>query len=173
MSTPKPTKYFIRKQSLFRLFLLTPLLRPLWWVLVFFLTGDFKLYDSSQFVLLADNLLQHGVFSRSYSEPFFPDIARTPGYPLSLAVFRSFGSSLCIISFIQMPHFLSESKMRLWFPCYKQWSKSWSTCFCWCSEDLAFSNSKEPTDRWRGCSSRWSVISGFTMTDFNCHVFCF
>lgn len=102
MPVSRHIKDFIDKQSKLRLFALALVPRLVWWLLVFFLTGDFHLYDSSQFVLLADNLIEHQVFSRSYSEPFFPDIARTPGYPLFIVFFKSWGCSLHAISFIQM-----------------------------------------------------------------------
>ncbi len=44
------------------------------------LTGDSKNYQ-----LLAENILTHGVFSSSQSEPHAPESFRAPGYPLFLA----------------------------------------------------------------------------------------
>lgn len=38
--------------------------------------------DSVQYLTLADNLAEHGVWSQSYTAPFMPDAQRTPGYPV-------------------------------------------------------------------------------------------
>jgi 4-amino-4-deoxy-L-arabinose transferase-like glycosyltransferase len=49
--------------------------------------------DSAEYLLLAENLLQHGVFSLSPSSPFEPETFRVPGYPLFVAaVVATFGS---------------------------------------------------------------------------------
>ncbi|NQX92912.1 MAG: glycosyltransferase family 39 protein [Flavobacteriales bacterium] len=102
MALTKSIREFIQRQSLMGLFLIALTPRLIWWIVVWLMTGDFTLFDSGQFILIADNLLQHGEFSRSTSSPFFPDIARTPGYPLFLAIFKSFGLSLKAVSFFQM-----------------------------------------------------------------------
>jgi len=41
--------------------------------------------DSRGYILLAQNLLQHGVFSLSHHAPFVPESFRAPGYPFFLA----------------------------------------------------------------------------------------
>lgn len=43
-------------------------------------------YDATEYRVLAQNILYHGVFSTSPTAPFLPEILRTPGYPLFLAV---------------------------------------------------------------------------------------
>src|SRR5690606_16372518 len=48
-----------------------------------------KLYwksDTSSYVNLAQNLLDHAVFSRDTTAPFIWEPSRTPGYPLMIAV---------------------------------------------------------------------------------------
>lgn len=92
---------FFSRSSSVTLFLIAFTPRFIWWLLVFFTSGDFKLYDSEQFILLADNLCAEGEFSRSTSSPFFPDIARTPGYPLFLLPFRALGIPIYVVSLLQ------------------------------------------------------------------------
>lgn len=60
--------------------------RLIWWALAYGL-GDygFTTYDSEQYLRLAENLRLYGVFSQSVSAPFYPDVVRTPGYPVWLA----------------------------------------------------------------------------------------
>lgn len=74
--------------------------RLLW--MVFFISGLIQLlivgymwhtnitpsprYDATEYRVLAQNILHHGVFSASPTAPFLPEILRTPGYPLFLAV---------------------------------------------------------------------------------------
>ncbi|MFZ2555908.1 MAG: glycosyltransferase family 39 protein [Minisyncoccia bacterium] len=54
------------------------------------LTGDSKGY-----IYLAENILEHQVFSAAQSEPFYPESFRAPGYPAFLAVlFALFGTSV-------------------------------------------------------------------------------
>lgn len=43
-------------------------------------------YDATEYRILAQNILQHGVFSTSPISPHFPELLRTPGYPLVLAL---------------------------------------------------------------------------------------
>ncbi|MBX3102467.1 MAG: hypothetical protein KF690_08170 [Bacteroidetes bacterium] len=42
--------------------------------------------DSIQYLTLADNLLNRGIFSQQYQPPWLPDTQRTPGYPVWLAL---------------------------------------------------------------------------------------
>lgn len=41
--------------------------------------------DSGQYLLLAENMVEHGAFSLREEPPYLPDTNRTPGYPLLLA----------------------------------------------------------------------------------------
>lgn len=51
--------------------------------------------DSREYVALAKNLVHHQTFSRDAAPPFRPELFRTPGYPLLLALpFAVFGSWL-------------------------------------------------------------------------------
>jgi len=52
------------------------------------LTGDARGY-----ILLADNLRMHGVFSVATSAPYYPESFRAPGYPLFLAILVSIAGS--------------------------------------------------------------------------------
>lgn len=47
-------------------------------------------YDATEYRVLAQNILHHGVFSTSPTTPFLPEILRTPGYPLFLAATYAF-----------------------------------------------------------------------------------
>ena len=40
--------------------------------------------DSIQYLRLADNWVEQGVFSQAYGAPYVPDLQRTPGYPAML-----------------------------------------------------------------------------------------
>lgn len=54
------------------------------------LTGDSKGY-----IYLAQNILEHKLFSAAQSEPFYPESFRAPGYPAFLAlIFAVFGTSI-------------------------------------------------------------------------------
>ena len=58
--------------------------------------------DAPGYYQLAINLLGHGVFSQSSVAPFSPDVFRTPGYPLFLALIFFFtGSSNLAVVFAQ------------------------------------------------------------------------
>ncbi len=58
--------------------------------------------DPPGYLLLAMNLLNHGVFSSSSGAPFFPEILRTPGYPVFLyLVFRAAGPSMVAVAVVQ------------------------------------------------------------------------
>ncbi|MEO0081474.1 MAG: glycosyltransferase family 39 protein [candidate division WOR-3 bacterium] len=43
--------------------------------------------DAAEYLTLAQNLVRHQTFSRSEQEPYRPEVLRTPGYPLFLALF--------------------------------------------------------------------------------------
>ena len=78
-------------------------LRLIWWLCVWTSgSNGFVLFDSPQYILLAENLLEHGEFSRSEAAPFFPDIARTPGYPLFLIPFFKLGIAIHWIALTQI-----------------------------------------------------------------------
>ena len=53
--------------------------------------GQFVDNDSALYLLLADNLLEQGVFSENTSAPFDPEVFRTPGYPFFIAVIMALG----------------------------------------------------------------------------------
>lgn len=98
-----------------RLFAFAFSLRLCWWLAVMILgNASFVYYDSDQFILLAENLYQHGVFSRGSIESatgLFPDIARTPGYPIFLIPFRALGIPLEVVALLQL---LLASFVPIW-----------------------------------------------------------
>jgi len=58
--------------------------------------------DSPGYYRLAENLSQRSVYSQAYAEPYIPDAARTPGYPLFVAaVFTAAGPSLVAVAVAQ------------------------------------------------------------------------
>lgn len=61
------------------------------------LTGDAKGY-----ALLADNLLEHGVFSVASQPPYYPESFRSPGYPVFLAVLFSAFHNWTAVLFAQV-----------------------------------------------------------------------
>ncbi|MEM7038440.1 MAG: hypothetical protein AAF570_15760 [Bacteroidota bacterium] len=58
----------------------------------------FLIDDSVQYLTLAENMDEEGVFSQSYSAPFVPDVQRVPGYPLFLT---ALGRSIPLILIVQ------------------------------------------------------------------------
>ena len=58
--------------------------------------------DSAGYVVLADNILQSGVFSGDAKAPFTPDTFRTPGYPLLLASYKLFFGSYTWFPIVQI-----------------------------------------------------------------------
>lgn len=108
--------------SLLKVFLFALLVRMIWFAISLALgDGPFLLYDSDHYLRLADNLVQHGVFSRSAQAPFFPDIARTPFYPLFLALFSGSNFNVNLIAGVQsllgafVPVFIFASAVRMGF----------------------------------------------------------
>lgn len=77
-------------------------LRLTWWAVAHFV-GDygFTTHDSAQYLRLAHNLLHFGEFSQSQTAPFYPDVVRTPGYPLWLVLFGWMSSSTAVIALVQ------------------------------------------------------------------------
>ena len=78
-----------------RRFLKRKYLRLLPWIVVILLSHalvlgislqrkSYLIDDSVQYLTLAENLVEQGVFSQSYQPPYVPDLQRTPGYPLFL-----------------------------------------------------------------------------------------
>lgn len=66
------------------------LLMHYYFLLSAFLEQSHLTDDSIQYLTLADNLMEHGVFSQSYTAPLAPDVQRTPGYPLFLVLMGRF-----------------------------------------------------------------------------------
>ena len=60
---------------------------------VFFVTaeGQYIEEDSGYYIWLADILREHHVFSQDSKPPFIPQVFRTPGYPVFLALIKSLG----------------------------------------------------------------------------------
>lgn len=95
------SSWFSDRTAIF-LFIAALILRVIWFLSVEFNEGSWFVHDSQQFMLLAENLLDHGVFSRSTEAPFFPDIARTPGYPVFLWFFELLDLSPSFIATFQL-----------------------------------------------------------------------
>lgn len=76
--------------------------RLVWWAVAHFV-GDFGFttHDSTQYLRLAHNMLHFGEFSQSQAAPFYPDVVRTPGYPLWLVLFGWMSSSTAVIALVQ------------------------------------------------------------------------
>lgn len=76
--------------------------RLVWWAIAYWV-GDYRFTtdDSVQYLQLAENLWVHGVFSQSNAAPFYPDVVRTPGYPMWLAPFVALGASTAFIALLQ------------------------------------------------------------------------
>lgn len=63
----------------------------------------FYTFDSSEYVTLAQNILNRGVFSQKATPPFSPDMERTPIYPLFLAIILAvFKNSFRVIIILQI-----------------------------------------------------------------------
>lgn len=58
--------------------------------------------DSAGYVLLADGILTHRVFTSSEKAPFVPETFRTPGYPALLAVFKGITGSYKFFPLFQL-----------------------------------------------------------------------
>ena len=72
--------------------------------------------DSVQYLTLADNMADHGVFSQSIRGEVVPDAQRTPGYPVFLLLL---GKSPFLVLLLQ--HFLLFAAAGLLFSALKQW----------------------------------------------------
>ncbi|MGF1564927.1 MAG: hypothetical protein ACFCUH_06145 [Flavobacteriales bacterium] len=84
------------------IFAIALIIRLIWWgVAHFYGAYTFTTYDSSQYLQLAHNVLHHGEFSQSVSAPFYPDVVRTPGYPLWLVLFGWMSSPTGFIALVQ------------------------------------------------------------------------
>jgi len=57
--------------------------------------------DSGSFILVANNLLDHGIFSQLTEGLLYPDSIRTPGYPFFLAFFMLLKASFSMIVVVQ------------------------------------------------------------------------
>lgn len=62
--------------------------------------------DAGEYVAIAKNLTEHGVFSRDPVPPFSPEQLRTPGYPLLLAFFYKLIPTLPFLAAAQNIFFL-------------------------------------------------------------------
>jgi 4-amino-4-deoxy-L-arabinose transferase-like glycosyltransferase len=63
----------------------------------------FYTYDSSEYVILAQNLIQYGAFSQDTSPPLTPDTVRTPIYPLFIgAGLMLYGENFSIVILLQI-----------------------------------------------------------------------
>lgn len=93
---PKLRKMYIA------IYLSSAVLHLLWFALsATFGMHNFQLYDSAHYLILSENLSAHGVFSRALQAPFYPDLARTPGYPVFLLTLQSLGLPLVAVACIQ------------------------------------------------------------------------
>jgi len=103
MTKQSVLSHFAKHKQMYLLWMLAFGVRFIWWIMVV-LFGDisFSTYDTTQFELLAHNLITHSEFSRSLEAPFFPDFARTPGYPLFLAAFKALQLHNMWIALIQL-----------------------------------------------------------------------
>ena len=57
--------------------------------------------DTDGYWQLAQNLADHGVFSRAGTPPLLPDAFRTPGYPAFLALFHAIGLGWTAVGLVQ------------------------------------------------------------------------
>lgn len=90
------------KLGLISIFAISLTIRLIWWsVAHFYGAYTFTTHDSAQYLQLAHNLLHHGEFSQSLSAPFYPDVVRTPGYPLWLVLFGWMNSPTGVIALVQ------------------------------------------------------------------------
>ncbi len=84
------------------IYLSSALLHGVWFALsATFGSHDFQMYDSAHYLTLSENLSTHNVFSRALQAPFYPDLARTPGYPVFLLFLQSIGIPLIAVACIQ------------------------------------------------------------------------
>jgi hypothetical protein len=84
------------------IYLSSALLHGVWFAFsATFGAHDFQMYDSAHYLALSENLSTHNVFSRALQAPFYPDLARTPGYPVFLLVLQSIGVPLIAVACIQ------------------------------------------------------------------------
>lgn len=98
-------------KSLAVILLLAFLVRGLFLFLVFKESGSSGFAspvneDSLEYISIARNLTQYGIFSRDSSPPFTPERLRTPGYPLFLSLFYRIYPHLTFLVVIQNLFFL-------------------------------------------------------------------
>ena len=80
----------------------------------------FHSLDAKEYYQIACNLVDHGVFSQSKSEPYKPDTWRTPGYPVFLAaLIIIFGKST--VTLIIMQQLLAIFNVYLFYRIARTW----------------------------------------------------
>ncbi len=75
--------------------------------------------DTAGYWRLAQNLADHGIFSRSENSPLVPDAFRTPGYPAFLALFHVLGLGWTAVALVQS--FLSCATIALLVKLLNRW----------------------------------------------------
>lgn len=93
---------FVDRKWLATLFLVALAVRCMGFTLVIKDTNKFYSPDSYEYITIARNLIQHGVFSQDPVPPLTPDIYRTPVYPALLAGIYALGFSDSVVVAIQI-----------------------------------------------------------------------
>ncbi|MFN3341624.1 MAG: hypothetical protein ACK40M_02945 [Flavobacteriales bacterium] len=60
------------------------------------------LHDSYGYASIGENFFEHGVWSQSEEVPFYPDVFRTPVYPLLIGTIVQLGGDLLVLMLVQM-----------------------------------------------------------------------
>lgn len=89
-------------KQIYKVLLLGLIVRLIPLIYIAFTNPDGVLFfDSFGYLNLADNLMEHGVFSKAYGDlPLIPDISRTPVFPLFLAGLKLISHNVIWISIV-------------------------------------------------------------------------
>ena len=98
-----PTLKSFRNPALLKVLVLALLIRLIWFFAISIHdSAGFFMVDSQGYLMLAKNTIEYGSYSMSTESPLYPDVFRTPVFPLLLMVFYSTKLPIELLLLIQI-----------------------------------------------------------------------